>query len=167
MYKLNFEPYDLLHKPVDKFVFGGELDPLQIEKEMIQLMIENRGLGLAANQIGLNAQVFVLGSNDLPGFVKPQAFFNPIITKVSNTKTLNKEGCLSFPGLFMKISRPEWIEAAYQDTEGKWIEIRADGYVSKAFQHEFDHLYGICFTDRAGRVKLDMALKKMQKQRRN
>lgn len=166
MYKLNLEPYDLLHKSVDKFDFSGDLDPKQIEKEMIQIMTENHGLGLAANQIGLNAQVFVLGSNELPGFVKPQAFFNPVITKVSNNKTLSKEGCLSFPGLFMNISRPDWIEASYQDVDGNWLNVRADGYVAKAFQHEFDHLHGICFTDRAGRVKLDMALKKMQKKRR-
>lgn len=166
MYELKLEPYDMLHRPVKPFEFNGEMDPVEIEKTMIDLMVKNKGIGLSANQIGLNAQVFVIGSRLIPGFIEPQAFFNPVITKVSNNKKLHEEGCLSFPGIMLKISRPDWIEASYQNTKGDWIHVKADGYLATVFQHEFDHLHGICFTDRAGKLKIDMAIKKLLKKRR-
>jgi peptide deformylase len=166
MYELKIEPYDMLHRPVKPFEFNSDTDPAMLENQMIDLMIKNRGIGLAANQIGLNSQVFVIGSKIISGFIQPQAFFNPVITKVSETSSLDEEGCLSFPGLMMKIKRPTWIEASYQNIKGEWVHVKADGYLAKVFQHEFDHLHGICFTDRAGKLKVDMAIKKLLKKRR-
>jgi peptide deformylase len=129
-------------------------------------MRRNYGVGLAANQVGLNARLFVMGTDNIEGFITPQIFINPHITKASTERQLDKEGCLSFPGLWLKVERPTWIEAIYQDTKGNWHEIRAEGYMAKAFQHEYDHLAGICFTDRVGRLKLEMAVKKMRKAKR-
>lgn len=161
MLELHYEPYELLHQPVAKFEF--DRDPEELERDMISIMRKHHGIGLAANQVGLNSQVFVLGSEQIQGFIAPRIFINPIITKVSEERILDKEGCLSFPGLWLAVERPAWIEAAFQNTKGEWHEIKAEGYLSKAFQHEFDHLSGICYIDRVSKLKMKMALKKMRK----
>ena len=161
MRELKYEPFELLHLPVAKFEFNHDIE--EIEREMIDIMKKHGGIGLAANQVGINARVFVMGSDNITGFCKPQIFINPHILKVSEEKTLDKEGCLSFPGLWLKVNRPIWVEAAFQNTKGDWHEIRAEGYMAKCFQHEFDHLAGVCFTDRVSKLKLEMAIKKMRK----
>ena len=165
MFELHYEPYELLHRAVDKFDFETQ-DAEKIQDEMIRVMVSQDGIGLAANQVGFNHSVFVIGSNNIPGFIKPQAFFNPKIIRVSVEEKIDREGCLSYPGLWLKVKRPVWVEAAYQNYKGDWEEVRVDGYLAKCFQHEFDHLNGICFIDRVGRLKLEMALKKMSKDRR-
>lgn len=165
MLELKYEPYNLLHERVKEFKFEDS-DPDQLEKDMIELMLSNKGIGLAANQVGLDQSVFIMGSNEISGFCKPQIFINPFIIKYSDEQTLHTEGCLSFPGLFMKIKRPSSIEVAYQEKNGNIVEARIDGYMAKAFQHEFDHLNGICFTDKVSKIKLDMAVKKLIKNRR-
>lgn len=162
MFNLQYEPYELLHAPVQPFDFEKQ-DAEQIEQEMIRIMQANDGLGLAANQIGLNARIFVMGSNKINGFCKPQAFINPKILRYSEEMKSDREGCLSFPGLFLNVKRPAQIEAEYYTLKGEREEIRVTGYMAKCFQHEFDHLNGICYTNRVGRLKLDMALKKLSK----
>ena len=162
--ELQIEPFPLLHTPVTKYEF--DQDTSLLEKLMIDTIVEKHGIGLAANQVNIHYHKFAMGSNYLEGFIKPTLFINPVILKLSNEKTLDKEGCLSFPGLWLKVERPKWIIAAYQDIDQKWNEIKIDGYMAKCFQHEFDHLHGICYTDRVGRTKLQMAIKKMRKERR-
>jgi peptide deformylase len=161
MFKLHYEPSTILHKPVEQFKF--DIDPEKLEKDMIEVMLTHRGIGLAANQIGLNARVFVMGSYSISGFIEPKIFINPHITETSEETVLDKEGCLSFPKLFLNINRPTWVKAIFQDINQNWIEIRADGYMAKCFQHEVDHLNGVCFTDKVGKLKLNMALKKLRK----
>lgn len=165
MFKLHAEPFELLHNPVQDFDFDTQ-NPVDIEKEMITIMEKNNGIGLAANQIGLEARIFVMGSNRIAGFCNPQAFINPIIIKYSEDCSIDKEGCLSFPNLLLKVKRPVWVEAAYYNTKGELIEIRATGYMAKCFQHELDHLDGICFTNRVSRLTLDMGIKKLIKNHR-
>ena len=149
MYELKYKPFDMLHKSVDPFEFNGKIDPVETERLMIEIMLKHNGIGIAANQIGLNSQVFIIGSNEIPGFIKPQAFFNPIITKVSVKKNTDYEGCLSFPNLMLKIKRYDSIEVSYQDIKGEWTNSKLNGYLARVFQHEFDHLNGICFNERA------------------
>jgi peptide deformylase len=161
MFKLHLEPHELLHTPVEKFNF--DTDPAQLEKDMIDTMLRFNGIGLAANQVGLNSRVFVMGSNSISGFIAPRIFINPHITEVSEETSLDKESCLSFPRLVLNVRRPKWVKAIFQDTNQNWIEIKADGYMAKCFQHEFDHLAGICFTNRVTKLKIDMALKKLRK----
>lgn len=163
MFDLKYSPYELLYQKVQPFDFDQH-DPEQIEQEMIKIMQLHRGVGLAANQIGLDARVFVAGSNDISGFVEPQAFFNPVILRTSTDIQSDKEGCLSYPGLWLKVKRPVWIEAAYQNAKGETIEVRVDGYLAKVFQHEHDHLEGICFVNRVSKLSLNMAAKKLAKQ---
>jgi peptide deformylase len=76
---------------------------------------------------------------------------------------LDREGCLSYPGLFLTINRAEWIVAEYQDSQGNTKEVKIDGYLAKCFQHELDHLDGVCFVDRVSQMKLNLAMKKLRK----
>jgi len=161
MLDLKYEPYPLLHMPLAKYEF--DQDTKELEKLMIETMKKYRGIGLAASQVDIPYQMFVMGTDLVEGFIEPTIFINPSITKVSEERTLDKEGCLSFPNLWLKVERPSWIEAIYQSVDGKWNEIRVEGYMAKCFQHEFDHLHGVCYTDRVGRLKLEMAIKKMRK----
>jgi peptide deformylase len=89
--------------------------------------------------------------------------FNPVITEASTDVVLDEEGCLSYPDLFLKVKRPNCIIAQYQDSDGNLKEIKAEGYLAKCFQHEYDHLNGVCFVDRVSQMKLQLAMKKIRK----
>ena len=156
-------PHDSLIQPSTDWEFDVDGDAEQLEKDMIEFMLANRGIGLAANQIGLTKRVFVMGSNTIPNFPTPFAVFNPVIKEASIESVLDQEGCLSYPDLFLTVKRPRWIVAEYQDSKGTVKEIRIDGYLSKCFQHEFDHLNGVCFVDRVSQMKLNLAMKRIRK----
>jgi peptide deformylase len=156
-------PHESLIQPSTNWDFTVDGDAEQLEKDMIEFMLANRGIGLAANQIGLTKRVFVMGSNTIPNFPTPFAVFNPVIKEASIESVLDQEGCLSYPDLFLTVKRPRWIVAEYQDSKGTVKEIRIDGYLSKCFQHEFDHLNGVCFVDRVSQMKLNLAMKRIRK----
>ena len=156
-------PHDSLIQPSTNWEFDIDGDAEQLEKDMIEFMLSNKGIGLAANQIGLTKRVFVMGSNTVPDFPAPFAVFNPVIKEASTELVLDQEGCLSYPDLFLKVKRPSWIVAEYQDSKGAVKEIHIDGYLSKCFQHEFDHLNGVCFVDRVSQMKLQLAMKRIRK----
>jgi peptide deformylase len=158
-------PHDSLTQKSSPWRFGVDGDAEQLEKDMIEFMLANKGIGLAANQIGITKQVFVMGSNNIPGFPPPFALFNPKIIESSKEMILDQEGCLSYPGLYLYIKRPSWVIAEYQDSKGNTKEIRIDGYLSKCFQHELDHLNGVCFVDNVSHMKLQLALKKLRKKK--
>ncbi len=103
--ELQYEPFPLLHMPLAKYEF--DQDTKLLEKLMIDTMRQNKGIGLAANQVNIPYQMFVMGNDFIEGFVKPTIFINPMILKVSEEKTLDKEGCLSFPGLWLNVERPK------------------------------------------------------------
>jgi peptide deformylase len=156
-------PHESLTTVSTEWIFGKDSDAEALEKSMIEFMIANRGIGLAANQIGITKRVFVMGSENIPGFPKPFALFNPRIITASEETVLDQEGCLSYPGLYLTVKRPSWIVAEYQDSKGNTHEIKADGYLSKCFQHELDHLNGVCFVDKVSKLKLQLAMKKLRK----
>lgn len=160
-YKLG--PHESLVQISSPWEFGVDGDAKELEKSMIDFMVASHGIGLAANQIGLTKRVFVMGSENIEGFPKPFAVFNPVILEASNELVLDEEGCLSYPGLYLRLKRPEWIVAQYQDSDGVLREIKIDGYLSKCFQHELDHLNGVCFVDRVSQMKLNLAMKKLRK----
>ncbi len=143
--------------------FSIDGDAKQIESEMCNFMINNHGIGLAANQIGITKRVFTLGNSNILGFPKPFAVFNPRILEYSHELELFKEGCLSYPGLFLMIKRPKSILAEYQDSNGNTITAKMDGLVARVFQHEYDHLDGVCFVDKVSSMKLQLAMKKIRK----
>jgi peptide deformylase len=158
-------PHESLVQSSTNWEFGVDGDSKQLEKDMIEFMLQAGGIGLAANQIGLTKRVFVMGSNNIPDFPAPFAIFNPVIKEASSEMVLDREGCLSYPELFLTVKRPSWIVAEYQDSDGNTKEIRIDGYLAKCFQHEYDHLNGICFVDRVSQMKLNLAMKKIRKTR--
>jgi peptide deformylase len=156
-------PHQSLIQRSEDWNFLIDQNAEQLEKSMIDFMIEANGIGLAANQIGIVKRVFVMGSNNIPGFPAPFAVFNPRIIEASTEMITDQEGCLSYPGLFLTVKRPSWIVAEYQNAKGDTIEARFDGYLSKCFQHELDHLDGICFVDKVSPLKLNLAMKKLRK----
>jgi peptide deformylase len=156
-------PHDTLIQASTPWNFSADGDAEQLEKDMCNFMIAAGGIGLAANQIGLAKRVFVMGSNNITGFPAPFALFNPRIIEASTEMVLDREGCLSYPGLFLTINRAEWIVAEYQDSQGNTKEVKIDGYLAKCFQHELDHLDGVCFVDKVSQMKLNLAMKKLRK----
>jgi peptide deformylase len=158
-------PNDVLRQKIPKFDFDNPtIDPVQLEKDMIETMFAYDGIGLSANQVGVNARVFVMGHRDNPE--SAQAFFNPVV--LANTDTIEdlEEGCLSFPGIYVNIKRPRAIQARWQNSKGEWQESEFDGYNCKCFLHELDHLEGIVFQDRVSIIKWALAVKKTQKKRK-
>lgn len=145
------------------WVFDTDGDAKILEKEMCEFMIANHGIGLAANQIGLTKRVFVMGNRNIQGFPEPFAVFNPRILELSTEQELFKEGCLSYPGLFLSVKRPKELLVEYQDSSGNIITAKIDGLISRVFQHEYDHLDGVCFVDKVSSLKLQLAMKKVRK----
>lgn len=152
-----------LDKISTDWVFDGELDAEQYAFKMIDYMINNHGIGLAANQVGITKRVFTMGADNTVGFPKPFALFNPRIVATSDDYVLDKEGCLSYPGLFLSIKRPSWVAVEYQDYNGVTRGYKAEGYAAKCVQHEIDHLNGVCFIDIVSPLKLKLANQKLRK----
>ena len=156
-------PHDSLVQHSEPWDFVKDGDPAELESAMCKFMLKASGIGLAANQIGITKRVFVMGSNNIPGFPAPIALFNPRIIEASKELVLDQEGCLSYPGLFLTVKRPSWVVAEYQNSKGDIVEARFEGYLAKCFQHELDHLDGICFVDKVSQMKLQLAMKKLRK----
>jgi len=115
---------------------------------MKRIMHEANGIGLSANQIGLDFKVFVAEVPDAQGGLKFYAVFNPEIEKVSEEKIVIEEGCLSIPGSFGEVNRAERVAIRGYDKNGKVLKIKAWGLLARVFQHEIDHLNGHLFIDR-------------------
>ena len=139
------------------------MDPVELEKNMIETMLILDGIGLAANQVGIETRVFVMGHRDNPEAA--QAFFNPVVTANTEDIADMEEGCLSFPGIYVKVKRPTKIKARWQNSRGEFEEGEFDGYNCKCFLHEYDHLEGIVFQDRVSTLKWAMAVKKTNKRK--
>ncbi|MBH21653.1 MAG: peptide deformylase [Rhodobiaceae bacterium] len=159
-------PWDdpLLTSEQDDWKF--EEYPMEEAAKLGLLLIETsrklNGAGLSANQIGLPYKVFALTAEeqmDLPAM----AIFNPEILESSEDKTSMTEGCLSRPNLWLMVSRPRVIKVKYFTFKGEEIKTTLSGYVSRVFQHEYDHMIGIDFTQRVSREKLKRAIKKLKK----
>jgi len=134
-------------------------DIAELIKKMRATMIAADGIGLAANQVGLNLRVFVVqiqkkdkrgNQRTLSGEEqKFYAIFNPEIIKKSSETIILEEGCLSVPDAFGMVERPEKITLVGSDKNGKKMKIKAWGLLARVFQHETDHLNGILFIDKA------------------
>lgn len=129
--------------------------------DMIILMAQEKGLGLAANQVGLDMELFIIGDPNQPSTIFPA--INPRIVEYSDETILMKEGCLTWPGLVMRIKRPTWISARFQDINGEFQTQKFMGITARCFQHEFNHLHGITFFDKV--TKFHLAQARNQKKR--
>lgn len=165
MLKIIKFPDPILRQRMPDFDFKTPImDPVELEKSMLEMMLQHDGIGLAANQVGIQTRVFVMGHRDNPE--SAQAFFNPVV--IANTEEIAdmEEGCLSFPGIYVNIKRPTKIKARWQNSQGEFEEGEFDGYNCKCFLHEYDHLEGITFQDRVSALKWAMAVKKITQKRK-
>ena len=138
-----------------------ELNRQEIKDNLIETMQHYEGIGLSANQVGVMERVFVMYNHVETKQII--ACFNPKIIKEGEEKVLIDEGCLSFPGLWVKVNRPETIVVEYEDENGEKVQRELYGLQSRIFQHEYDHMEGSNFTEKVSKLKLDMAIKKQKK----
>ena len=141
----------------------GYKDRKELSESMFDTMKKYGGIGLSANQVGLPFNMFVLG--DHPEIEKglKMTCFNPMIISSSVEEETMKEGCLTFPFVFLNITRPRKVVVKYEDENGDLKEGSLDGMISRVFQHEYDHMLGKTFVDGVSKMKLDMAYKKAEK----
>ena len=136
----------------------------QLMDDMLDTMYAANGIGLAAIQIGVPKNVVVIDLNKDKKKI-PMFFVNPKITSKSKSLTKYEEGCLSIPNLFAEIKRPSECEIQYLDYFGKEKTLKANGLLATCIQHEVDHLKGILFIDYLSKLKKDIILKKLLKQK--
>ena len=118
-----------------------------------------KGLGLSANQVGIKYSMFALNHIEDN---KIYILINPVIVAKSDKLSSYKEGCLSFPGLFLEIKRPEWVEVEFQAGNGEKVTKKFEGIWATCVQHGMDHLRGICYTTLVSPIKLDIAKRKVK-----
>jgi peptide deformylase len=168
MYQLIEEASQVLRTPPEIFDLENPAEPPEeIAKNMAEAMEKFGGLGLSANQVGLPYRMFVMRTmreGEQESAVEP--YFNPELTRVSQETELMKEGCLSFPDLYLMIKRSKTVEFKYQDVEGKEHTVMLEGLGARCVQHEIDHLNGILFLQRASRLKLERAQKARVKEKK-
>jgi len=139
-----------------------DMNRQEMKDNLIETMEHFNGIGLSANQCGIMERVFVMYSD-----VKKKeiiACFNPKIITESDEEVFMDEGCLTYPGLWLKVKRPDGIEVTYEDENGKKQERAMFGLECRVFQHEYDHMEGTNFTKKVSRLKLDMAQRRQKKQ---
>jgi peptide deformylase len=119
---------------------------------MLDLMYENKGLGLAAPQVGLPYQMFVVNyTGDAQQVEQEGVYINPVILERKGTQE-GEEGCLSFPGLFQKVRRAKTIKAQAYNLQGQLVEVELSDLPARLWQHEVDHLHGVLFIDKMGAI---------------
>ncbi|MGP0128859.1 MAG: peptide deformylase [cyanobacterium endosymbiont of Rhopalodia musculus] len=120
----------------------------ELVKEMLQTMYSSHGIGLAAPQVGIHKQLIVIDCAPDDSANQPVVLINPKITSVSKELSLFEEGCLSIPGVYLNVTRPEVIEVSFKDEQGKPCKRQATNLLARVIQHEIDHLNGVMFVDR-------------------
>ena len=150
--------------PIMKVRLSGcspDLDRDDVEEKLLDSMKNYNGIGLSANQIGIMERVFVMYSD-----VKKRetiTCFNPEIVTKSDTEILMDEGCLTYPGLWLKVKRPDGIEVQYEDKSGEIQHQAMFGLECRIFLHEYDHMEGMDFTQKVSKIKLNRAVKRKSK----
>jgi len=159
------EPNEILRKkslPVDNV----DKDLQILMDDMLQTMYAAPGIGLAAIQVGIPKRIIVLDIEQKEGNKKPLFLVNPEIIQKSKNLSTYEEGCLSVPGQFAEIDRPDKCHIKYLDYYGEKKEINAEGMLATCIQHEIDHLEGILFIDYLSKLKKTMIIKKLSKQKK-
>lgn len=122
---------------------------VHLVQEMLETMRLGKGIGLAATQVGVLQRIFVVQlAEDIP-----RVFINPVLKGVSPEVSLYEEGCLSIPGIYADVKRPEMISIDALDEKGKPHHLDADGLLARVIQHELDHLNGVLFIDHLSELK--------------
>lgn len=142
--KQELKQFDFINPPTD---------PIQLAHDLAETMLANNGLGLAANQIGLPYRVFAIKAE------KIIVCFNPKIVDYSEETIYLEEGCLSYPNLFIKVKRPKGIKIRYTEPNGNTLTTTFIGLTARIALHEYDHLQGITYLQRANRIHIEQAKK--------
>lgn len=154
--------YDpILRKPTEKYdfnAFNAIKDAEFLAYSLAETMQKYGGLGISANQVGINKRVCAVAAEETIWVM-----FNPEIVEKSLTNSKFSEGCLSYPGLYIKIPRAETVKVRFQAIGGQIVEKEVSGLTSVCIQHELDHLDGIVYTDKVSPIKLDQAKRKVKK----
>jgi len=154
-------PNEVLTRPT-RPVDPAEEDLRELVRDMVETMHAEAGVGLAANQVGDGRRLFVL---DISGGEDPdqvQVLINPEIVETKG-KQQGEEGCLSFPGVFESITRPEMARVRYTNMEGQSAEQEMHGFPARAVLHEVDHLDGVTFLQRMSPLKRKLVLRRIKK----
>ncbi|XP_015611246.1 peptide deformylase 1B, chloroplastic-like [Oryza sativa Japonica Group] len=115
---------------------------------MFDVMYKTDGIGLSAPQVGVNVQLMVFNPAGVKGEGEEIVLVNPVVYKMSKRLLVYEESCLSFPGIYANVVRPDNVKIDAQDVTGAKIKVKLSGLSARVFQHEFDHLQGILFFDR-------------------
>jgi peptide deformylase len=150
----------LLKEQLPRFEFTEDVDPQQIALDLSETMVHHKGLGIAANQVGLRHRVFAMNGETI--FV----CFNPRVVAFSDEMVYINEGCLSYPGMVVKIKRPRQVRARFTSPSGETHTMQFDGLTARVFQHELDHLNGIRHIDLADPFHKEKAVKDWKKYNR-
>jgi len=150
------ETSSVLLSECDDFDFNNPpYDPKELAQALHDKMVESDGLGLSANQVGIPYRVFVMRTGD-----EPFAIFNPKIVDVSDRELVMKEGCLSFPLLYLNVKRPDGVRIRYQKEDGSTTTEKFIGMTARIALHEFDHMIGKVYTQKASQFETQRALRK-------
>ena len=133
-------------------------------EDMLETMYDAKGIGLAAIQVNILKRIVVIDLSEEKN--KPFILINPEIVKVSKDTKQHGEGCLSVPGIYEKVIRPNSLTAKYFDMDGHEHQLEADGLLSVCLQHEIDHLNGRVFVDHLSRLKQEKIIRKLQKEKK-
>ena len=148
-----------LHQPANINPFDENIDWTIREQEMFKVMHDNIGIGLACPQVGCSYNMFVMNHSEHGDI----GVYNPEILETTDNVTM-EEGCLSFPLLYLNVSRPAKIKVRYTKADGKTqVETWMDGRDARCFLHEYDHLQGVLYIDIVSELKLSRAFKKREK----
>ncbi len=131
----------ILKEKIEEYDFENGIDHEKLALDMADIMFANDGLGLSAPQVGLRHRMFLIG--DKEGTI---ACFNPKIVSSSEETTIGSEGCLSFPGLFLRIKRPKTVTVTFEDFNQNTHDMTFTDILARAFTHELDHLNGVIYT---------------------
>jgi len=159
------EPNKIL-RTISSRVDVVDKDLQRLMDDMLETMYAAPGIGLAAIQVGVPKRVIVLDLAPKDQLKNPMYFVNPEIINKSSNNSLYEEGCLSVPGQFAEISRPDKCYVKYLDYYGQPKELKAEGMLATCIQHEMDHLEGVLFIDYLSKLKQSMIIKKLSKQKK-
>ncbi len=162
--KILTEPNEKLRQVSQEVVNVGK-EEQKIMNDMLETMYYSNGIGLAAIQIGIPKRIIVLDVQKDANKKEPMFFVNPIIKDKNKSLSTYEEGCLSVPNQFAEINRPSTCEVEYLDYNGEKRNLNAKGLLATCIQHEMDHLEGILFIDYLSKLKKNMILKKLSKQK--
>jgi peptide deformylase len=171
MMQLILAPNVMLETPVKTWPFD-QLHPAPIALDMIDIMLKESGLGLSANQVGVPFQIFVMKPVLNKQYGDSTVVINPVIKGLSKETEEGPEGCLSHPGLFLKVKRPISCIVEFDTLTSDFknvihVETKFDDIDARIFLHEYDHLHGIQYVDRVSKLKYKMAEKRRIKRIKN